>query len=167
MPRNSRYGDFTSGNFKTPHKITVNGDLNIFSFLITTVHEFAHLHTFEQYKNAVKPHGKEWKAEFKRLMDPFIERGVFPEDVARALQAYMKDPAASSCSDVQLMKVLRNYDKVKVLFLEELSEGARFQFGERVFVKGPKKRTRFVCKELSSGHTYLIGEMAEIVQLPS
>ena len=40
------------------HRISVNGNLNKYSFLITLIHELAHLLTFTQYKNRVDPHGR-------------------------------------------------------------------------------------------------------------
>ena len=45
-PRKTKLGDFRA-NRDGLHQITVNGDLNPYSFLITTIHEFAHLVTFQ------------------------------------------------------------------------------------------------------------------------
>ena len=59
-------------------KITVNGDLNPYSFLITTIHEFAHLVTFEEYQGRVKPHGKEWQLTYSKMLYPVIEDGGLP-----------------------------------------------------------------------------------------
>jgi len=70
--RNSKLGDYRAPFKGSSHQITVNHDLNPYSFLITTVHEFAHLKTYQEHKNKVKPHGNEWKENFKMLMEPFL-----------------------------------------------------------------------------------------------
>ena len=58
-PRSTKLGDFraSSKNDGKP-QITINGDLNPYSFLITTLHELAHLKTFHSYGAGVNPHGK-------------------------------------------------------------------------------------------------------------
>src|SRR5829696_6839224 len=62
--RKSILGDYRHRTHHENHRISVNGNLNHFSFLITLLHELAHLLTFEQYKNNVQAHGKEWKTIF-------------------------------------------------------------------------------------------------------
>ena len=59
--RKTKLGDFRMSQFVKQPIITVNRDLNQYSFLITSLHEFAHCHTFQKYGNSVLPHGKEWK----------------------------------------------------------------------------------------------------------
>ncbi len=77
--RKTKLGDFRMSFTGEKPQITVNGDLNPYSFLITTLHEFAHLHTFQQYGNKVNPHGNEWKANFRKLLIPVIETGNIPK----------------------------------------------------------------------------------------
>ncbi|UPT65852.1 MAG: SprT-like domain-containing protein [Sphingobacteriales bacterium JAD_PAG50586_3] len=105
--RNTKLGDYRAPFDGMGHCITINHNLNQYSFLITLVHEFAHLSNFILYKNTVAPHGKEWKLEFKRHMWFFLQSGMFPPDVDKALRKYMANPAASSCGDVNLMRVLK------------------------------------------------------------
>lgn len=162
MPRNSVYGDYLHPHAGKGHRITVNGNLNAYSFLVTTVHEFAHLECWNKHRNYVKPHGEEWKREFKILMHPLLESRIFPRDIDLALRKYMSDPGASSCSDPGLIKALRNYDRNKMLMLDELPEGGRFRFGERDFKKGQKRRTRYECVEISTRMVFLISGTAEI-----
>ena len=69
--RKTRHGDYKrlpNGN----HEITVNSNLNPHRFLITLVHEIAHFEAFNTYGRWIKPHGKEWKYTFQRLMLPFL-----------------------------------------------------------------------------------------------
>src|SRR5690606_4638092 len=57
-PRKSKLGDFRVRSTDMLPEITVNGDLNPYSFLITTIHEFAHLKTWKEYQWKVAPHGR-------------------------------------------------------------------------------------------------------------
>src|SRR5690554_6336368 len=58
--RKSKFGDYRPPFGGKGHRISVNHDLNPYAFLITTVHEFAHLHTWHEHKNKVQPHGPNW-----------------------------------------------------------------------------------------------------------
>ncbi len=166
--RASKLGDYRPPIRKSRHLITINHNLNKYAFLITLVHEIAHLTTFEKYKNEryrVLPHGQEWKNEYKHLMHYFLSRNVFPEDVKGALDSYMRNPAASSCADENLLRILRKYDnKVSAMtHLEELQEGATFLHGKnRLFVKGEKVKKRFKCIERGTNRLYLFSPLAEI-----
>jgi SprT protein len=131
------------------------------------VHEIAHLKTFETYKNRVNPHGEEWKQSFRDLMYPFLNTDDLPLDILYALRKYMQNPAASSCSDVTLMRTLKLYDtdttNAHLVLLEHLPYRTHFIFnGDRIFEKGEKLRKRFRCKEISTGSVYLFSPLAEV-----
>src|SRR5262245_37357366 len=79
--RASRYGDYTSPTRHSGHVITVNHNLNKYFFLLTLIHELAHLLCHEKYHRSVAPHGGEWKNEFIRLLDPATGRKFFPPDL--------------------------------------------------------------------------------------
>lgn len=162
--RATKYGDYRQPVKSLNHRITINHDLNKFAFLITLVHEIAHLVNWNKYKNAVKPHGPEWKQEFKLLMRHFMSETVFPADILHALTQYMQNPAASSCSDAHLMRTLKKYDnKPDVILLEQLSLNTVFKTStDRYFIKGEKRRTRFLCRELRTKRDYLFSALAEV-----
>ena len=44
-PRSSKYGDYRAAERGSNHQITINNNLNKYAFLITLVHEIAHLTT--------------------------------------------------------------------------------------------------------------------------
>ncbi len=167
-PRASKFGDYTPPVKHNRHLITINHDLNPYNFLITLVHEIAHLVTHDKYLTMIhrlKPHGMEWKNEFKKLIRPFMHAHIFPEDVLVVLHTYMQNPAASSCSDVSLLRVLRRYDKhqTKRVHLEELPPGSMFKAGtNRLFTKGKKQRIRFECTEVKTNRKYLFHPLAEV-----
>ncbi len=162
--RSTRLGDYTSPRQGMNHIITINHNLNKYAFLITIVHEVAHLVTFNEFKNSVSPHGKEWKQNFQKLIQPFLSTDIFPLEVFSALRRYMQNPAASSCSDMHLLRTLKLHDQESdKIFLEYLPQHALFLYnGHRVFKKGEKIRKRFKCLELSSGMIYLFNPLAEV-----
>jgi hypothetical protein len=162
--RNSRLGDYTSPRNGLNHLITINHNLNPYAFLITLVHEVAHLVTYNQHKDDVNPHGKEWKQNFRELIQPFLSTDIFPVEVFSALRKYMMNPAASSCSDVQLLRTLKLHDENSdTVFLEHLPANAVFLYnGTRVFKKGERIRKRFKCIEISTGAIYLFNPLAEV-----
>lgn len=74
--RVTRHGDYRKG-VSGKHEVTVNANLNKYRFLITLIHEIAHLVAFEKYGRYIKPHGDEWKMVFQRLMVPYIRPEIF------------------------------------------------------------------------------------------
>jgi SprT protein len=162
--RTSKYGDYRPPIGGENHLITINYDMNPYAFLITLVHEIAHLTNWNKHKNRVLPHGAEWKLEFKILMNYFLYEEIFPDDVAMALKKYMQNPAASSCSDTDLLRVLKKYDQRQdTVLLEELPEGATFRYNkERTFIKNERIRKRFKCKEVKSNRIYLFNPLTEV-----
>lgn len=163
--RSSKLGDYRAPYRGSPHQITVNHDLNPYAFLITTIHEFAHLNTYLKYKHNVKPHGVEWKESFKNLMIPFLQLHVFPRDILVAISNYMNNPAASSCTDLNLYRILKKYDTntTETMHIEDLEVNTIFCLKNgRKFQKGEKLRKRYKCIELSSARSYLIHPLAEV-----
>lgn len=162
--RSSKLGDYTAPRKGYPHRISVNHNLNPYAFLITTVHEFAHLVAYEKFGRAIQPHGEEWKNTFRELMTPFFKLDIFPKDLAAALTEYLINPAASSYSDLNLARILRSYDKEQEgKFIECIPEGSYFQISTgRVFQKLNKLRKRYKCVEISSKRVYLFHPLAEV-----
>ena len=161
--RKTRHGDYRRlPNGK--HQITINSNLNAYRFLITLIHEVAHFETYKAYGKMIKPHGLEWKLVFQHLMLPFIRPEVFPNDVLPLLAIHFKNPKASSDSDPVLALKLKQYDAPNgKTFIFEMPEGSTFQlYNGKMFRKGPKRRTRFECTELSSGRLYVFNPNAEV-----
>lgn len=163
--RATKLGDYRHPFRDAGHKISVNNNLNSYAFLVTTVHEFAHLLTWNDHKNKVKPHGNEWKHNFKRMMVPFLEKDIFPEDVKKAIVSYLNNPSAASCTDLKLSRALKKYDQLlDVSRLEELPLNAVFSIKDgRHFKKGEKLRKRYRCVCLDNGNIYLFNPLAEVI----
>lgn len=162
--RKTKWGDFRPKNIKGKPQITVNGDLNPYAFLITTLHEFAHLQTFQQYGLYAAPHGVEWKRNFQALISRIIDHPELPSSLRTALNQSITSLKASSCTDIALSRALASFDKVdtSVITLEKLPKNSKFVLNNRTFRKGLKRRTRFECLELSSNQTYLVHLMAKV-----
>ena len=163
--RKSILGDYRHRTHHTNHRISVNGSLNRFSFLITLLHELAHLLVFEEHGNKVLSHGKEWKFIYGNLLRQFLQERVFPADIESELLRSLKNPAASSCAEDDLLRVLRKYDAKESThrLLEELLPNIQFRLDDgRIFQKGPKLRKRYKCTEVKTGKEYLFSPVYEV-----
>ena len=161
--RVTRHGDYRS--YMGRHEITVNASLNRYRFLMTLIHEIAHLVAFEKYGRAIKPHGQEWKYVFQQLMVPFIRPEVFPSELLPLLARHFRNPTASSDTDATLSIALKRYDLAheEKTFVFQLPYGALFRTnGGRVFQRGAQRTKRFECVEVSSGKLYLFNPNAEV-----
>ena len=163
-PRKTKLGDFSVGLGREKPQITINGDLNPYSFLITTLHQFAHFHTYQKYGNRVNPHGEEWKSNFRKLLVPVINSGRLPKDIEITLVNSLINLKASSCTDQKLSRVLKKYDEIKEGFqiLETLNKNSIFVLNGRQFIKGELRRKRFLCQESISKKMYLVNALAEV-----
>ncbi len=163
--RKSILGDYRHRTHHHHHRISVNGNLNPFAFLITLLHELAHLLTYEQHGNRVAAHGPEWKTLYGQLLQQFLEHRVFPADIEKELMNALKNPAASSCAEDGLLRVLRRYDNTSSLhrLVEEVPLQGLFRLNDgRVFRRGEKLRKRYKCVELKTGKLYLFSPVFEV-----
>ncbi len=164
--RKSVLGDYRNPTPDKPyHRISINATLNKYSFLITLLHELAHLFTYVHFKNAVSPHGKEWKTQFRHILIPFMGKRIFPGDVEKALHAYLHNPAASTCTDAQLYKALYRYDEKKPGFklIDDLGLNQHFETEDgRIYEKLEQLRTRSRCRDLKTGKVYFFQGIVEV-----
>lgn len=163
--RKTILGDYRHATSYKTHRISINGNLNKFSFLITLIHELAHLVTFMQFGNKVQSHGREWKNMYAILLKSFMELNIFPNDIHQALQQSMHDLPASSCADESLMRILKRYDKQQngLVMIEQIQDGKLFEIDKgKVFKKGKKLRKRYQCVEVTTGKVYLFSPIYEV-----
>lgn len=161
--RSSKLGDYRPPQKGKGHQISVNYDLNEYAFLITLVHEIAHLIVWEKYKNRVKAHGKEWKDAYRELMAPIMEMKIFPEDIDEALKSYLSKSYASSGTDLKLSRTLQEYDDDQGTTLEMLKEGSTFVLPNgRKFKKGVLVRKRYRCLNLDNNRIYLVNPLVKV-----
>lgn len=162
-PRKTKLGDFkVRGNQMS---ITVNNNLNKYSFLITLTHELAHAFVFKKYQNRLKPHAKSWQLTFKSLMLNFLTPDFFPEDILKVLSRHMISPKASTFADLELVRVLKKYDQLPSVTISDLAVGDSFKIANgKIFVKGEKIRKRYKCIEYKTNKTYLFHPFAEVIK---
>ena len=168
--RKSKFGDYRYDPKTKNEQISVNGDLNPYSFYFTTIHEFAHLIAFQTYGRNIAPHGEEWKHTFSSLLLKGEVLFWFPVEIRPRLKSYMSNPKASTASDHDLYLALRNYDAAPIhvlnkVYLRHLARGNTFVLNERKFVLIEKRRTRYLCKELPTNREYLVSGLAEVEKL--
>lgn len=167
-PRRTKLGDHRPpARAASLHRITINDDLNPYAFLTTLLHEVAHAATWERHRRGrrVKPHGREWKAEFVGILGPVVAEGMLPAGVTAALARYLENPAAASCSDRGLVLALAEFDappagRVRV---EDLAERAVFKAANgTVFRAGRMVRSRRACFDLGTGREYRVHGLAYV-----
>jgi len=161
--RVTRHGDYRKMS-NGQHQITVNSNLNNFRFLITLIHEIAHLITFKKYGNSIKPHGIEWKITFQQLMLPYLRPEIFPNKLLPFLAIHFKNPKASSDTDTNLSLALKEYDATNDKnYIFEIPLGSRFRiYNGKIFKRGPRRVKRFECVEIYTGKVYLFNPNAEV-----
>lgn len=161
-PRQSKLGDYCYRRDRG-HQITVNANLNPYSFLVTYIHEVAHLQTFKQYGNKPEPHGKEWKRYFRETFQPLLTLEFLPSELITPLTEYLKNPSATTQGSVSLMVALRQFDnhtERESVVLTSLQAGDSFELNEQIFIKGTLRKTRFLCTNRQTGKRYVISSNA-------
>ncbi len=161
--RKTRHGDYRRKPDGS-HQITVNANLNKYRFLITLIHEIAHLLAFESFGRHIKPHGNEWKRTFQRLMLPFIRPEIFPAQLLPLIARHFKNPKASSDTDAHLSVALKQFDEENDKnYIFEVPHGSIFRiYNGRIFRKGEQRIKRFECVEVKTGRVYLFQPNAEV-----
>lgn len=160
--RRSKHGDYRPPlPGEQRHQITVNGSLNRYAFLITTLHEYAHyIHRVQVGKGPLQAHGAAWKRHFQQVMQPFLQERVFPQPLLGVLARHMQNPKASSTTDHELVKALKAFDRPlpkDFCFLHELEEGVQFITEDGFqFLKGKEQRKRIICQRLPDGRMYKV-----------
>lgn len=176
--RATKLGDHRPPSRNEPwHRITMNEDLNEYAFLVTLLHEVAHLRVSTKRKEGAKrgegvkreqPHGRGWQREFAAVIDPVIEGSMVPRELAVALTASLQRPRAATCSDRKLLLALSRFDSGndQFLYVEQLDVGEWFQMQNgRRFVLGNRLRSRYQCIEVESGVEFRVHSLARVVRL--
>ena len=95
----------------------------------------------------------------------FLTPNHLPNDILICLSKHLINPTYSSFSDVELAKVLRNYNYKKTLVLDELDDKLIFKTLDNVnklYLKGKKRRKYYECIEQKSCAKYLFHPLTEV-----
>lgn len=168
--RKSILGDYRHSYQNKNHRISVNGNLNKYEFLITLLHEIAHLLTFEQFGNRVESHGKEWKKNYGQLLASFLHKQIFPEEITRILLKTIHNPAATANGETELLQALRQYNinnsSNGYITIQMLPTSSFFETEKgRLFKKGLLRRKRYECLEIATNKLYSFSAIAEVKKI--
>jgi SprT protein len=148
--RKSIQGNYKFNAAQQSNKISINGNLNIYSFLITLIHEIAHCVAINKLGVRIAPHGAEWQNIYSEILLEFAALNAFPESLLKPLHKHINAPKAS-CSDVVLEKALDAFDTnipEPLEYIDEIGIGNLFEaHNKKVYQIIEKRRTRFLCKE--------------------
>jgi hypothetical protein len=163
--RQSILGNYRNKVVDKNHRISINGNLNKYSFLITLLHELAHLFAYEKYGHRIQAHGKQWKEEYSKILIEFIPKKVFPPEIEKLLTRSLQNPAATTCAEPNLTRALKMFDIKRDghFLVEELPEGSLFKIKNGgIFKKGERIRKRFKCVEIATKKLYLFSPVYEV-----
>lgn len=163
--RSSKHGDFRAPRQGRPACITINHDLHPVEFLITLTHEIAHYRNWKKFGRRVRPHGAEWRNEFRAMLVEVLKAGFLEKEIAEAIvQFYFKRKLIGSGSSEQLNRLLgKTKENSGALHVEDLPEGSRFTLRSgKTFIKGKKLRKRYQCCDIVSSRIYSVHPMAEV-----
>lgn len=150
------------------HKISVNGNLGPYMFLLVLLHEMAHLDTRLQYEGRVSPHGHEWQRNYALRLKEY--RDSFPPESRELLDRYAQTIPLVRRTGEAFEQVLKRYNPdytpEQETTLDDLPAGSCF-----VLVGQPKlhyrslehRRTRWLCQCLDDGRQYLIRGAAPVM----
>ena len=156
--RKTKLGDYKK--LKNGHQITINNEPNEDLFFMVLTHEIAHMHAFHQYGFRIKPHGKEWKFVFGKLLKESVK--AYKEDFQKIILSFAENPRANYYAYTPIVNYFNNSKEINKILLSDLKENAIFSIGNKIFKKGNKRKIRYICTELSTGKKYSIHGLAPI-----
>jgi len=163
--RATKHGDFRIPPEGKRAVITLNHDMHPVEFLITLAHEVAHFRVWKKYGRRARPHGEEWKYEFRLMLKQVVESGILEPAVSRAvIQCYFKREriGSGSCEAMYKALGLAGHES-SITRVADIPVGSEFTLRNgKTFIKGDKMRNRFKCIEKRTGREYSVHPMAEI-----
>jgi hypothetical protein len=163
--RKTKHGDFKKF-VNGSSQITLNLIENKYRFLITLIHELAHFRVNKNSNFKKAPHGSEWKNTYKLLMLPFLNNTIFPDNVLSKLAKHMKNPSATTDSDIDLVISLSKYDKHNdSVFLFDILSESLFEFNNQIYKKIGKLRKRYICMDIIKNKKYLFSPVTRVKKI--
>lgn len=116
--------------------IRVSSEYTGVRYFLTLTHEIAHLLAWARHSVNIKPHGKEWKDEYRAFVLRFMNKGYFSTDIERGIFFHMENPPYSAKLHTELVKALNP----GMIPIKELRRGTYFRMsGDFVYVKTDQK----------------------------
>jgi SprT protein len=165
--RATKFGDYCPPRENKKQRITINGNLDKYSFLITLLHELAHLLVYEKNSNLIKPHGKEWKNVFSQLLSEAINHLLFPPLISQTVNKYyIQKQCFTHTSRIHILNsIYKTLDKTIPIRLEAIPVNSTVVLENGMTVtKIEQKRTRCICRNYSDKKLYSIHKSVEVVK---
>ncbi len=144
------------------HRISINQNLNPYAFLITFLHEFAHLYSWV-YDHSFQ-HGKIWQKHFSSLLLRFITLKAFPIDIETALLLHIENVKSSDFLDVNLSRILQKYDNIDLkeneAMLADIPVSAFFSYNNKTYINQGLMRKYYLCKDIATNKKYRFHPLA-------
>ena len=164
-PRDSKFGDYFPSVKNKPQRITVNGNLDKYSFLITFLHELAHLIIQEKIKHKCNPHGNEWKAEFTKLLNLAVNNELFPDKISLLIKKlYIEKQRFTHTSRVKILNAIYKELNIQIpVRLENISINSIVVLPNGMkIIKLNQQRTRCLCRDLNNNKLYFVNNLIEV-----
>ena len=161
--RKTKLGDFRVKGVQK--RIKINNNLNPYRFTITLIHEIAHLKTYYEKGWRCKPHGEEWKNNYRQLLDIWRIEELFDATAPLKSLFFQEHKQPSTCSGTHKEKeaVLREYDVDQSgIQLGDLENGMSFYFKGVAYQKIKDRRTRSLCLRESNQKMYTIHQASQV-----
>lgn len=163
--RKTKLGDFRHFRDRRMPEITINQNLHPDALTFILAHEIAHYLVYVQHKKRTEPHGKEWKQMFSSILIHLINGNAFSEALLPHIKKFVLSVKGTVSRGSKLHEMLFPQEETEGLYLlEELHTGALFQIPSngKVYEKGEKRRTRYVCKQVSNKRYYLVSRLLRV-----
>jgi SprT protein len=164
-PRDTKFGDYRPSYQQKKQQITINGNLDRYSFLITLLHELAHLYVQEKLTKKHLPHGPEWKNTFSQLLRVAVNHDLFPPEAAdRIKHFYIEKQLFTQTSRNKIQTALDlSLGKIPAIKLEHIPVEKKVLLDNGMtVVKIKQLRTRCLCRCLDDNRMYYINKYIEV-----
>lgn len=162
-PRKTKLGDYRFDPHSQMHEISINNNLSKEAFFFVLTHEIAHMHVRIQHSNAVKSHGSEWKTCFGKLLRESLM--VYEAESRKIIFQHAQNPKASLGADLNLSRAFFHKEVEIDKQVQHLKEFQKFRIGKRIFIKGQKRKIRYLCKEIRTGRLYTVSGSAVVDEI--
>jgi SprT protein len=164
--RKTKLGDFRHFRAKRIPEITVNQNLLPDTLTFILAHEVAHFLVHIHNKRRTEPHGKEWKEMFAYLLKQLIQNNAFSPEISNHIEKFLQNVKGTVGRGSKLFALLfpQEEEIEGTHILENLHNGALFVIPSsgKVYEKGEKRRTRYVCRQINNKRFYLVSRSLRV-----
>lgn len=155
--RKSKLGDYRFDPKTNKHIISVNSGLGKEEFFVTTLHEFAHYFAFKNFGRKIKPHGDEWKSEYRVLIQEALQKEFQVVGLDKILYNEIQKPSVTHKKPL-VNRCLAQGEA----YLKDIDHDEVFSLQGREFKKLELRRTRYFCQCITSKKLYTIHKEAVV-----